>query len=963
MEITEDAEEHNIGKDETKSMPPDMTERPASMMSTSTIVPSRVTSNVERPPSSSAESQVPNDDASEMVPATRSLTQPSSSSSRRNHYDLENPATSSLSGKSYLQDLSYERRGSSQRARPALRDLEHSYVPKVKRGPRPSVDLKGRPRTAGSMTRSQDQRPVASLPSTVRMSSGRQHSNHHTDFRPRSQADSAAVVPDRNAPPVPPLLLVPPPVMTGLPRPQVSSSTKSMSAVTTSGLTPEKERLMKALHLRRKQIEKQAELKKKQQNNNGAVKLNNKRAITSQDKGEVIQGKGPTPETQGERQMGEHQTATNSQQQQQQQQQHSAPVSVGPSEEMEPVISPPGTSGNNLSIDGTMAAAGLKGNSEFPIPPAPVPVPEPNDAIAHESPESLSSPTQDQSDTAPLGKGEDIAADPDKEDTKKEATPLADGKPTDGTPLEPRPEMIREKKDEESAPEPQTRIPTPPPAGEREEERKVDSYEQPPAEEKSSHEPQLHTPDKGSVNTETSPHEPTPDSSDVTQRDVDDGPQEKGGSGSERELTPTTEFSDDDNLRSDDSVLDELKSSKVEEAKQVSVPKALPDRSGTVDSSKSPRVFSNPTAPGRTPSKMQTLSIGRSVSSPFSENRPVSPVPAARKINVSSGISSRIRALEKISQPATPTTLNSPSATFESVKKRNSSLNTNSDAASVSRRSSFIPPSPASTSRAPTPSRSASVAGHSGAPRNESSEQSLHPSQPRPLASEPTVTNDSAFRPSPTDAAANAGAAQIAASTDRNNHISASLVPRPESGLSGSTHSSTHTSSTNHPNQSLDEKKESRTSRLFRRMSSMRPAPRKNVTNTLSRNQEESVPSAGGSAGASSKAAVSQTAVDVGEVNVQFPDTLLWKRRFMRIDETGCLVLLPANNKDFGSRNMTKRYPMSEFKTPCLPDEDRQELPNSILLDFLDGSTIQCACESRKGRNEVLQSECSVAAF
>jgi hypothetical protein len=97
-------------------------------------------------------------------------------------------------------------------------------------------------------------------------------------------------------------------------------------------------------------------------------------------------------------------------------------------------------------------------------------------------------------------------------------------------------------------------------------------------------------------------------------------------------------------------------------------------------------------------------------------------------------------------------------------------------------------------------------------------------------------------------------------------------------------------------------------------------------------------------------------AIDVGEVNVQFPDTLLWKRRFIRIDDKGYLILTPGNVES-SSRNMIKRYHLTEFRTPCIPDEDRQELPNSILLDFLNGSTLQCACESRQGQAFVLQSK------
>lgn len=76
----------------------------------------------------------------------------------------------------------------------------------------------------------------------------------------------------------------------------------------------------------------------------------------------------------------------------------------------------------------------------------------------------------------------------------------------------------------------------------------------------------------------------------------------------------------------------------------------------------------------------------------------------------------------------------------------------------------------------------------------------------------------------------------------------------------------------------------------------------------------------------------------------------------MRIDEQGYVVLTPGTN-DATTRNMTKRYHLTEFRTPCLPDEDMQELPNTILLDFLDGNTLQCACESRQGQASALQSK------
>ena len=98
--------------------------------------------------------------------------------------------------------------------------------------------------------------------------------------------------------------------------------------------------------------------------------------------------------------------------------------------------------------------------------------------------------------------------------------------------------------------------------------------------------------------------------------------------------------------------------------------------------------------------------------------------------------------------------------------------------------------------------------------------------------------------------------------------------------------------------------------------------------------------------------------VDIGDVNVQFPDTLLWKRRFMRIDDQGYLVLTPPAKETIErNRGISRRFHLSEFKKPTLPDPEREELPWSILLDFEDGTSLQCACETRYAQTQVLRSE------
>lgn len=95
--------------------------------------------------------------------------------------------------------------------------------------------------------------------------------------------------------------------------------------------------------------------------------------------------------------------------------------------------------------------------------------------------------------------------------------------------------------------------------------------------------------------------------------------------------------------------------------------------------------------------------------------------------------------------------------------------------------------------------------------------------------------------------------------------------------------------------------------------------------------------------------------VDIGDVNIQFPDTLLWKRRFMRIDDQGFLILTPTT-MEANRRGISRRFHLSDIKKPCLPALEREELPWSILLDFEDGSCLQCACESRYAQGQVLRS-------
>ena len=153
-----------------------------------------------------------------------------------------------------------------------------------------------------------------------------------------------------------------------------------------------------------------------------------------------------------------------------------------------------------------------------------------------------------------------------------------------------------------------------------------------------------------------------------------------------------------------------------------------------------------------------------------------------------------------------------------------------------------------------------------------------------------------------------------------------------------------------------DRKKESRKSRLMKRMSSITSNSRRSLIHAISPTVKEEPPVSLPESTEPSIAETPPQVIDIGDVNVQFPDTLLWKRRFMRIDDQGYLILTPPS-MDSSTRNTAKRYHLSEFCKPCLPDLEREELPNSILLDFMDGTTLQCACESKYTQQQVLQGQ------
>ena len=157
--------------------------------------------------------------------------------------------------------LSSEKRQSSQSARPTPRDLYETslYTPKVKLGPRPSLEY-SRTRSSSLFVRSKETRPVSTLPAGIQMPARKavpeRPQSQHTCSRPK-------FIDNARMPRTLPVTVKVLPTMSERP----TSKAGSVASVSTFAYvseakppttTPEKQRLMKALQMRKKQMEKRA---------------------------------------------------------------------------------------------------------------------------------------------------------------------------------------------------------------------------------------------------------------------------------------------------------------------------------------------------------------------------------------------------------------------------------------------------------------------------------------------------------------------------------------------------------------------------------------------------------------------------------------------------------------------------------------------------------------------------------
>lgn len=139
-------------------------------------------------------------------------------------------------------------RSSFQTSRPPTRDLysTYDYKPKIKLGPRPSNDPAKRMHKSDS--KDGDARPVSTLPPSIRLPGRKSSSTTPRSSRKSSQEKPLPEIPLSPPLPIMPIQLLDPAGATGVVTPAKTVNAKSPD------MTPEKRKLMKAVQLRQKQL-------------------------------------------------------------------------------------------------------------------------------------------------------------------------------------------------------------------------------------------------------------------------------------------------------------------------------------------------------------------------------------------------------------------------------------------------------------------------------------------------------------------------------------------------------------------------------------------------------------------------------------------------------------------------------------------------------------------------------------
>lgn len=440
---------------------------------------------------------------------------------------------------------------------------------------------------------------------------------------------------------------------------------------------------------------------------------------------------------------------------------------------------------------------------------------------------------------------------------------------------------------------------------------------------------------------------------------------------------------------SDDSFMEELQAATVHQAQPMSVSKSpitpFFPRNSTIDSNLStpPGTASQAYQALTRPSPDQTYRSSR-VTSGIWPPRPQPEVTVAKRVNVSSGISQRIKALAEKSSRERSVSPSSPAATLDAsthtLAQRKSSFfattpvetSPNSRPATRLGSPSFLTAATSTTPEKKTPvgpikSTVYNVQRETEKPESVQvtariirDERTRQPTLAMPTENTPLDLHQSPliidhqkpiYAPkSPTRGRAEPASPRAGSSSHSREQSNAPSRTSSEGTWRPFGRRMSDTKSIiSSPEEERKDKKESRTTKMFKRMSSsMAAMPWKNSSSSLT------LPEHGMTTTSLSSVQEPPPPVHLGDLNIQFPDTLLWKRRWAEIDSKGNIVLSPSKSNEKG---VIKRYHLSEFRTPYPPDQDRQELPNSVVLDFVDGRTLQCACETYTAQVQVLQSK------
>lgn len=377
----------------------------------------------------------------------------------------------------------------------------------------------------------------------------------------------------------------------------------------------------------------------------------------------------------------------------------------------------------------------------------------------------------------------------------------------------------------------------------------------------------------------------------------------------------------DDQFLSDDSFMEELGSATVQEAKPIQVSKSpinplFPRQSGWEEVARKSRSVSNPADEGikdhlrplspRIP--LQSSFRSASASQPISYEPQQASTIMLKKVGVSSGISQRIKALEKLSSPGAPpasvilrkASLQKPLTVSEVVRsvpsfpQRMSSLPpvSSPEVTPVSPTAKPVNAKAASTSKKPRPESISVTATIIRDTRNLMPAVRVDPSEPRtldlyesPLVVEHQATGTSTGSSPLKPPRHKFGDSRSASSSDTERQSETTQTARRDSFASrrstrsrrGSevdqTRSLSDTSSNgmSGPDGIRLDKKESRKSRLFKRMSTISSASRRSIVYAFNSPVKEAPIVEHHEAMYQG----SPVTIDFGDVNVQFPDTLV----------------------------------------------------------------------------------------